>query len=150
MKDITRWLYITDLDHLTVREWINGLWFAVSFAMCFEFGLRLAARVREFGTQFRSDVGARAILALFAYFLGESLIRGWVWLILALQNAGSPWVLRVQADYYIALLAAGISTWAALCCLYVLSENHWAWVRAAVIIVVFVMMATVIQLRLIH
>lgn len=138
MKEITRWLYLSDIDHLSVREWVNGLWFAVSFAMCFEFGLRLIDRIRKFGTLWPSDIGTRAILALFGYFVGETLMRGWIWLLLALQNADSPLALRVQADYYIAFIAAAISTWAALCCLYVLSLNHWAWVRAAVIIVVFV------------
>jgi hypothetical protein len=144
MKEITKWLYLSDLDHLAVREWVNGLWFAVSFAMCCEFGRSLCYRIRKYAWRWREDIGTRAIAALFGYFLGETLMRGWIWLLLALQNSGSPMVTRVQADYYIAFIAAGISTWAALCCLYVFSRNHWAWVRAAGIIIVFVIVETVV------
>jgi hypothetical protein len=136
MKEITRWLYLSDLDHLTVREWINGLWFAVSFAMCFEFGKTLVYRICRH-KDWRDDIGTRAIVALFAYFFGETLIRGWIWLLLALQSSGSPMLRHVQEDYYIAIIAAGISTWGAFCCLYVFSRNHWVWMRAAVIMILF-------------
>jgi hypothetical protein len=143
MADIVDWSGIADLDHRAVREWVNGLWFAISFAMCFEFGLRLCYRIRKYGHHWRDDIGTRAIVALLVYFAGETLMRGWIWILLALQNSGSPMAARVQQDYYIAFIAAGMSTWAAMCCLYVFSRNHWAWVRAAVIIIAFVIVEMV-------
>lgn len=130
--------WIINLDHLAVREWVNGLWFAVSFAMCFEFGVRLIRRIYAFGHSWRGDIGTRAVLALFAYFVGETLMRGWIWLLLALQNNDNPWVTKVEEGYYIAFVAALMSTWGALCCLYVFSQNHWAWARAAIIVIMFV------------
>lgn len=145
MTDLTRWLYLSDLDHLTVREWVNGLWFAVSLAMCIEFGRALFSRIRKYGADWYQDIGSKAIIALFGYFLGESLMRGWVWLLLATESSGAKeWAATLQADYYIAFVAAGISTWAALCCIFVFSRNHWAWVRAAAIIVGFVIVETVV------
>jgi hypothetical protein len=142
ITEITNWL--SELDHLSVREWVNGLWFAISFAMCCEFGKSLIHRIRKYKWGWRDDIGTKAILALFGYFAGETLMRGWIWVLLALQNNGSPMALHVQQDYYIALVAAGISTWAALCCLYVFSRNHWAWVRAAIIIVAFVLVEAIV------
>lgn len=144
MTEITRWLYLSDLDHLQVREWINGLWFAVSFAMCLELGNRLVRRIIQMGAKWRDDIGARAVLALFGYFAGETLMRGWIWVLLALQNAHHPWAMQVQKDYLIAFVAATMSTWSALCCLYVFSRNHWAWVRAACVVVVFVVIEAVL------
>lgn len=136
---VTGWLYLSDLDHLTAREWVNGLWFAVSFAMCIEFGKTLIERVYKHRSNWRDDLGIRAIVALFGYFLGETLMRGWIWLLLATQNAGHDMLTqRLKDDFIIAFIAAGISTWAALCCLFVFSRNHWSWVRASIIIVVFV------------
>lgn len=144
MDDITRWLYLSDLNHLVVREWANGLWFAVSFAMCIEFGRTLVQRLWNNKSLWRQDEGTRVIVALFAYFLGETLMRGWVWLLLALQNNGyDAAALAVSDDYIIAFAAATISTWGALCCLYVFSKNHWAWLRAATIVLLFGMFAAV-------
>jgi uncharacterized BrkB/YihY/UPF0761 family membrane protein len=142
ITEITQWL--SELDHLSVREWVNGLWFAVSFAMCFEFGKSLIYRIRKHKWSWRDDIGTRAILALFGYFAGETLMRGWIWMLLALQNNGSPMTAHIQQDYYIAFIAAGMSTWAAMCCLYVFGRNHWVWIRAAVIIIVFVIVEMVL------
>jgi hypothetical protein len=144
MQEITRLLYLSDLDHLVVREWVNGIWFAISFAMCFEFSLIIARRIKMFGAAWREDLGTRAVAALLGYFTAETMMRGWIWTLLALQNAGSPLVEQVQADYWIALVAAALAVWSVLCCLYVFSRNHWAWARAAVIIIVFVIVETII------
>jgi hypothetical protein len=154
VQSITRWLYLSDLDHLTVREWINGLWFAVSLCVVGVFAGRLiqlgvAARgsMEEF-KEFLRDVGNRGALVLFFYFLGETLIRGWVWLLLFSQNTGlHAFSLEVQDDYIIALLAAGISTWAALCIIWVFARSHWAWVFSAAFIGLFVSFETAMLFR---
>ena len=145
MDEITSWLYLSQVDHWAVREWVNGLWFAISFAMCVEFGIRLYDRMVLCGMKFREDLGTRAILALFGYFLGESIMRGWIWLLLAFQNMGNP-NMGLQNAFYIAFVAAALSTWAAFCCLYVFSSNHWSWVRAAFIVSCFVAASTIFQI----
>lgn len=144
MDEITKWLYLSDINHLVVREWVNGLWFAISFAMCFEFGKSLLHRIYKLKYKWREDIATRAMAALFGYFSGEVLVRGWVWILLAAQNSGNPLVEYARADYHIAFIAAALSTWGALCCLYVFSRNHWVWFRAAMIIVAFLIIEAII------
>lgn len=137
--------WILSVNHLDAREWINGLWFSVSFAMCVEFGRVLVKRIHKYRSRWRDDLGIKAIAALFFYFLGESLIRGWVWLLLALQSEGYKELsIHVRDDFYVAFIAAFISTWAAMCCLYVFSANHWAWMRAATIVVMLFLMMNIL------
>lgn len=121
--------------HLFVRELVNGLWFALSLAMCVEIGVQFCRKMRTVGfTSWRHDPGARVMAPLMLYFMGESLMRGWIWILLSLQNAESERVVSVQNDYYVAFVAAWLSSWAAACCLYVFAHNHWSWVRASIVI----------------
>lgn len=136
--------YLSSFDHLLVREVINGLLFAVSLAMCFEFGRTLIQRIWTDKRRWRQDEGTRVIVALSLYFVGETLVRGWIWLLLAMRNRGyDAAALDLSHDYLVALTAALISTWGAMCCLYVFSKNHWSWLRAITIVMLFAMFTVV-------
>lgn len=149
MGEITKWLYLNDINHLTVREWVNGLWFALSFCAGSVFGAHLirslcrAHRRKESLRYWYADVGTRGAIALFFYFLGETIMRGWIWALLTFQNNGWDSTL-LQEDYALALIAAGMSTWGALCCIWVFSRSHWAWIGSATVILAFVVFETFI------
>lgn len=136
---INKYLYLSDHSpmHLVVREWVNGLWFAVSLCVVAIFGWRLSRIICKRESHWYTKTGNKAAIALFFYFLGETLIRGWVWLLLMFENNGWK-VDLIQNDWYIALIAASISTWAALCCIYVFSRSHWTWIGSLIVIIILV------------
>src|SRR5919108_1259046 len=95
MQNIPRWLYLSDLDHLVVREWVNGLWFAASLALSVVWGSVLGQRALASWREgylrqwfFGYDYGPRLATVVLGYFIGETVYRGWIWLLGLSQNLG--------------------------------------------------------------
>jgi len=134
------------LDQLMVREFVNGLWFAMSFCVVLVFGGKLVGNLlyalHYNDGRFRiwfNDPGTRAAIPLFFYFLAETTMRGWIWLVLLYQNNG--WNNDfITDDYWIALAAGFVAVWASLCCIWVFSRSQWAWVLSAAFIAAFLVL----------
>lgn len=137
MHEITEWLYLfRDLDHWMAREWINGLWFSVSLCVLIVFVAYLIRAVRVPG--WYDHGGVRAAIALTCYFAGETLVRGWIWLLLVFRDIDSATGRYIREDYWIMLIAALLSISGALYCIHVFSRSKWALIWSALFVTVFI------------
>lgn len=126
------------LDILTVREWINGAWFVMSLCATAVFGTFLWREMANAGWYKRRDV--RAAIALFIYFLGETIIRGWVWAYLAMTHGVIDRVGVDLTSFAVLVTAASLSMLGALCCIRIFSRDCRAWIVTGLILAAFVVL----------
>jgi hypothetical protein len=143
-----------------VREQVNGLWFVLSLELFMLFADRARRQWRYLSIkhprtsiafrfqQWRGhDVVGRAAIAWSVYFFGESVMRGWVWILLKLQNDGRIPLFEpsrpgstVASFYPVAMVAAVLAVLGALCIIRMFAPDGMgkrAWQYALVAAVVF-------------
>jgi len=138
VRNITEWLYLSDINHLVIREWLNGVWFALGICVVVVFLKRIVKIIYNNGgiRGFLKSPANRGAAALMMYFFGEALYRMWVWLLLLDQHLDLKF-LDVADDFIAAILAALMATWAAFCIIYIYSRKISDMIWTAVVVLTF-------------
>lgn len=140
--EVTRMLYLSDNAHIVVREHINGIWFIMSLsATCVIMWLLIkeSYRLRFNWWLMRNSLYFKLAVGMSVYFLGETIMRFWIWLILASNGGTAAWVpgKEIQTDYGIAIFAASLSVLGAICLIRVLTGGNFTWVVCLALWVLF-------------
>lgn len=116
---------------LVAREVINGTWFFLNLSLAIVFW-RQVWFARRTVPDWYDDTTTRAIIGLAVYFLGSSVMRAWVWMLLMAENRGDDAAFLADR-YQLAMLAGAIAITGALCCIRSFSPSHWPrWLWIAV------------------
>lgn len=110
-----------EINGSIVREQVNGLWFILALEL---FILFVDRARRQFvlidkqwpGQAFREkfhywrrvDAVARAAIAWSVYFAAETLMRGWIWMLLKKQNDGTSYSKFENAYTYPVAIASSV------------------------------------------
>lgn len=105
------------MTHWIIREWMNAVTFALSLCLTIRF---VRVRIKTPTTEPRY-AAATALAVLCA---GETVRAGWAWLALASQNKKWPIFILVQESYWVAIIATGLITTGAVCCIRVFSGKR--------------------------
>lgn len=99
------------------HELLIVLWLTLSICLVAVFGWYLAGEVRRRG--WRKDPSNKAAIALFFYFLGEAIIRGWSLRFVVMQDSPlSTW------EWVIIFVGDALAVTGALCAIRVFSPRH--------------------------
>lgn len=125
------------MTHWIAREWMNAITLALFMCLAIRFW-----RVRR--DALPSEPRYSAATALMVLCIGETMRSAWAWLALASQNKKWPIFILVQESWWAAILATGLITVGAVCCIRVFSRKHHGGIGAAVLAVLFLLITIAI------
>lgn len=99
-------------------EFMNGQWFALTLCVTMIFGAYIGVNRRAW-----REPRMSAAIAIFTFFCGESISRGWVWWWRHSINQGleTDWMIH----YPILIVGSVLGVLGALCCVRVFSTQIW-------------------------
>jgi hypothetical protein len=115
----------------TFLEGMNGTLFFLLMFACFMFGVYIAREAISNGYQ-RNRL--QAAIAVFVFFCGEAMNRGWLWYWRHLENNGmdASWMMK----HHVLLVGAMIQTLGVICVIRVFAPDAWGrniWLISALV-----------------
>ena len=116
------------IGQLAARELINDGWSALALFLAVIFAAFLVPRMRQ-GRGWYWDQTNQAAIALFVYFTGEVIARGWTGVLLwhFRHHVDPGWI---ENQYPVALIGGGVALVGALCAIRIFAPyglRNWSW-----------------------